>query len=113
MTTPASYQCLYSASSLYGYNGVFVNDDGLIGLQQNDVPFDAGSCSHIMLSAADYNALTTAPITTDPVTTSPALFPALSAADGLLMSGAILGVWAIGYMFRMGIKALNSDDERN
>lgn len=113
MTTPASYACIYDISTQVGYSSgvVYVTDSDPNLPKDWNVTF--GACDNIRLSASDYNSLTTAPITTDPVTTSPALFPALSAADGLLMSGAILGVWAIGYACRMAIKALNSDDERN
>ena len=34
----------------------------------------------------------------------------LSAADGVLLAGAILGVWAVGWAIRMLISVLHSDE---
>lgn len=33
----------------------------------------------------------------------------LTAADGAIIAGAVIAVWAVGWAFRMLIRALNSD----
>lgn len=37
----------------------------------------------------------------------------LDTAEGAIISGAILGIWAIGWAIRMVIKTLNVDDVSN
>lgn len=37
----------------------------------------------------------------------------LDTAEGAVISGAILGIWAIGWAIRMVIKTLNVDDVSN
>lgn len=65
----------------------------------NPQPVDLSNCSALVLSGAEYQALAAADIFN------------ISVADGLTVSTAIVGVWAIGWAFRALIITLKETDK--
>jgi hypothetical protein len=65
----------------------------------NPQPADLSNCSAVVLSGAEFQGLATADIFN------------ISVADGLTIATAIVGVWAIGWVFRALILTLKETDK--
>jgi hypothetical protein len=92
---------MHDAQSVTGDVGSYITDD--LYWTNADFYSSAGvtaSCNFVMLSASDYNTITTAPITTNPVTTTSQPDWALSTADAVTLFTAIALLWATAFVFR-------------
>lgn len=57
-------------------------------------PADASGCTAVLVSGAEYAAFSSGPFT-------------LSLADGATIAAAVVGVWAIGWAYRLVTRSFN------